>query len=74
MGDVALVDALARLQLEAQRCGLTIVLLDAPDDLVELIDLAGLAEVLPLVLQRQPEEREQRRRVEEERELGDPAA
>ncbi len=74
MSDLALVDALARLQLEAQRCGLTVVVLDAPEDLVELIDLAGLAEVLSVVLQRQPEEREQRRGVEKERELGDPAA
>jgi len=67
------VDALARLQLAAQRLGLELRVLHAPDELRELVDLAGLAEVLGVEPRGQAEEREQRLGVEEERELGDPA-
>jgi hypothetical protein len=73
MGDLALVDALARLQLEARRCGFEIGLSRVPEELAELIDLAGLSAVLGLEPRRQPEEREERFGVEEERELDDPA-
>lgn len=75
MADLELVDALARLQLAACRCGCTVVVRSAPAEVVELIELAGLSEVLRVELQREPEEREERRGVEEERHLPDsPAA
>jgi hypothetical protein len=71
MVDLALVDALARLQLEARRAGYRIVVTDAPPDLAELVHLAGLGETLGLEARRQPEQREQHVGVEEERELPD---
>jgi hypothetical protein len=71
--DAASVDALARLQLNAQRLGLEIRLLHASSALQELIAFAGLDEVLRLEAQGQAEEREEGRGVEEERELDDPA-
>ena len=74
MADLELVDALARLQLAACRCGCSVVVESAPADVVELIELAGLAGVLGLEPRRQPEEREERGGVEEERDLPDPAA
>ncbi len=45
--DARTVDALARLQLTARRFGSSIVLLHAPAELVELLELTGLLEVLP---------------------------
>jgi hypothetical protein len=71
MADLELVDALARLQLAACRCGCSVVVESAPSDVLELIELAGLSEVLGLEPQRQPEQREERRGVEEERQLPD---
>ena len=44
--DLATVDALARLQLAALGLGGCVCLRDAPDELYELIELAGLREVL----------------------------
>ena len=44
--DLALVDALARLQLAARRWGCAIRLRGAEDDLLGLVDLIGLKEVL----------------------------
>jgi hypothetical protein len=75
---VGTVEALARLQLAAVRCGRTISLCNASRELKSLIDFMGLADVLPCVrlrieALREVEEREQRLRVEEERELGDSA-
>ncbi|HEX3807678.1 MAG TPA: hypothetical protein VHV52_12960 [Gaiellaceae bacterium] len=72
MGDLQLVDRLARLQLIARRRGYRLALVDPPAALRELIELVGLSEVLGLELQRQPEEREEHGGVEEERQLGDP--
>ena len=72
--DGAAVDALARLQLAARRVGLELELCNASDDLCCLIRFTGLEEVLRVELQREPEEREERLDVEEEGELGDPAA
>ncbi len=40
------VDALARLQLEARRRGVALLLYDVTDDLRELIELAGLTQAL----------------------------
>ena len=74
MADLGIVDALARLQLVARRSGYEVTVTEAPRDLLELIELAGLCEVLGVEPLRQPEEREQRLCVEEERELLDSAA
>jgi hypothetical protein len=70
--DAEAVDVLARLQLAARRLGVEIRLRHASSELLELIAFAGLRDVLRVELERQPEEREQRLGVEEERELGDP--
>jgi hypothetical protein len=40
--DLALVDRLARARLTARRAGYVLVLYDAPEELVELLDLVGL--------------------------------
>jgi hypothetical protein len=71
---VGSLDRLARLQLTAQRTGRELLLRHASGELLELARYAGLAEALRLEPPRQPEEREERRRVEEERELRDPPA
>ena len=65
------VDLLARLHLAARHRGLD-VRITAPPELCELIAFCGLDDVLGVELQRQAEEREERRGVEEERELLDP--
>jgi hypothetical protein len=69
---LATLDRLGRLALAARRTGRELRLSNASRALVELVRFAGLAEVLRLELQRQPEQREQRLGVEEERELTDP--
>jgi hypothetical protein len=71
MMTLRLVDALARLQLEAGRAGYRITLGRAPDELAELVELAGLSEVLGLEPRRQAEQREQPLGVEEEGQLPD---
>ncbi len=71
--DATAVDALARLQLNAQRLGLELRLRHASAALRELIAFAGLDEVLRVEAEGQAEEREERGRVEEERELDDPS-
>ena len=65
------VDMLARLQLRVRRLGGELRITGAPPRLRELIALAGLEEALGLEPGRQPEERKERLRVEEERELDD---
>jgi hypothetical protein len=70
---VATVDALARLQLHAQRHGYELVLHAPSDQLLELLALCGLRDVLCVEPGGQPEQREQRRGVEEEREADDAA-
>ncbi len=69
----ATIDQIARLHLAALRCGCELELRNADPSLLELIGFVGLGEVLRVKSRRQAEEREQPRRVEEERELGDPA-
>ena len=69
--DATTVDALARLQLAAKRSGFRLRLRNPPRELTELLLLTGLAEVLGVEPRRQAEEREERVRVEEERELAD---
>jgi hypothetical protein len=71
--DLRTVEALARLQLIARRLGFEVRLCRASTELVELLDFVGLAAVLCVEPRRQPEQREQRVSVEEERELGDPS-
>ncbi|MDX6507432.1 MAG: hypothetical protein QOG06_2076 [Gaiellaceae bacterium] len=72
--DAAAVDALARLQLAAKRVGLELRLRHASAELWCLIEFTGLEEVLGVEPERQAEEREERLGVEEEGQLGDPAA
>jgi hypothetical protein len=67
------IDQIARLQLTCRRHGCELELKNARPCLLELLDLAGLNEVLRVETGRQAEEREQPCRVEEEGELGDPA-
>jgi anti-anti-sigma regulatory factor len=69
--DGATVDAVARLHLEARRIGEEVVLCGASSDLRALLDLCGLTEVLRVEVGGEPEEREERVGVEEERELDD---
>ena len=71
--DMATVDALARLALEAGRLGLELRLVDTPPQLRELIAFAGLAEALGVEARLQAEEREQAFGIEEEGQLGNPA-
>jgi ABC-type transporter Mla MlaB component len=73
--DLVAVDALARLTLQARRLGCSMVLGTAPDGIEELLEFAGLAElVLAVEAGRQAEQREELVGVEEERELTDPPA
>lgn len=44
--DLALVDELARLQLAAQRLGWSVSVVGADRDLVELLEMVGLADAL----------------------------
>ena len=76
--DCATVDALARLQLAAGRLGQRVLLFGAPPRLIELVQIAGLADVLPAVprsgveVGREAEEGEEALGVEEERDPTDP--
>ena len=71
--DLAVVDTLARLSLAERRCGRKLRLVKVPRELRELLVLTGLDGVLGVEPGREPEEREERVRVEEEGDLGDPA-
>jgi ABC-type transporter Mla MlaB component len=77
--DAVTVDALARLQLTARRVGRRASVAHASAELRGLLTFMGLSDALPLSEQsglqagRQTEEREQRGRVEEERDPADPA-
>jgi hypothetical protein len=71
--DAGTVDRLARLALVTRRAGCRIVLRHAAPALRELIALMGLCDVLPLEGERQAEQREERRRVEEEVAADDPS-
>ena len=72
--DASTIDLLARLQLSAARIGRRLLLRSVPADLERLIDFAGLADVLRIEPRRQPEQREEPCRVEEESQLTDPPA
>jgi ABC-type transporter Mla MlaB component len=45
--DLATVAVLARIALVARRCGCELTLRDASQELIDLIELAGLSEALP---------------------------
>jgi hypothetical protein len=66
------IDQLARIGLAAQRADVEVQLRNPSRELEELLAFAGLRDALPVEVQRQPEEGEERGRVEEERQLGDP--
>lgn len=76
--DAVAVDALARLQLLARRAGAELRLQGATERLIELLEMAGLCDVLPcgpalrVEPGREPEQREDPGRVEEEHDPGDP--
>jgi hypothetical protein len=70
----ATLDRLARLKLAARRTGRELRLFDASRELAALVRFVGVADVLGVEVQRQPEEREERPGVEEEGELPDPPA
>ena len=72
--DLRTVDLLARVALAARRSGCELRLGRATPELRELLVLCGLAQVLRVEPERQPEEREDRLGVEEEGELGDRSA
>jgi ABC-type transporter Mla MlaB component len=71
--DAVTVEALARLQLTARRLGRRIELRSGTPELARLLAFVGLSDVLGLGLRRQPEEREEPRRVEERVDRGDAA-
>ena len=72
--DLAAIDQIARIQLGVRREGCELRLKQPCDELLALIELAGLSGVLRVQVQRKAEEREQPRRVQEEGELPDPPA
>jgi ABC-type transporter Mla MlaB component len=78
--DAVTVDVLARLQLTARRLGRRVRFRHACDELQALLGLVGLTDVVPcggwsgLEPSGEAEEREQARRVQEERDPGDATA
>jgi anti-anti-sigma regulatory factor len=72
--DLATIDALSRLELAARRRGRRVRLRGTNERLRQLIRFTGLVGVLRVEPEREPEQREERVRVEEERELDDPTA
>jgi anti-anti-sigma regulatory factor len=72
--DAELVDALARLHLDLRRRHCELRLVNVGPALLELIEFAGLAQVLRLEPCGEAEEREDAGRVEEERDLRDAPA
>ena len=56
--DLAAIDELARIRLAATRCGCNLRLEQTSEDLMALIELAGLAGVLRVQVQRKAEQRE----------------
>jgi len=72
--EIGAVDALARLHLTARRLGVELRFRNAGPELAQLVAFAGLGDVLRVEVEREPEQREERGGVEEERELADPPA
>ena len=72
--DIGTIGRIARRRLEARRRGRELRLVNPTAALLDLIGLAGLEVVLGVEVQREPEERKELCRIQEERELGDPSA
>ena len=80
--DASVIDALARLQLTAHRYGARIVLANVPPQLHDLLELAGLCDIVGacpeppagsvVEAERQAEEREPALGIEEEGDAADP--
>jgi anti-anti-sigma regulatory factor len=70
--DAVAIDALARLELAAKRLGRYVLLRGVSPELRRLLAFCGI-DGLRIEPRRQAEEREEIRRVQEERQLGDPA-
>jgi hypothetical protein len=70
--DARTVERLARLQLRARRRGHVLALRNASPELCDLLVFMGLDGVLVIEPRGQPEQREQRVGLEEERQLGNP--
>ena len=71
--DLATANALARAHVNARRTGTRLRLVNAAPELRELLDFAGVGDVLLGRRQGQSEEREEALGVEERREPDDPA-
>jgi hypothetical protein len=71
--NVAVIDQIARLSLGLRRGGCRLSLAGASPELLDLVGFFGLGECLGVEVERQPEQREQLRGVEEEGEFPDPA-
>ena len=71
--DMSAVDCIARLLLRAHREGCDCRLREASNELLQLIELAGLDGLLGVEVQRQPEQGKEPCSVEEEGELADPS-
>ena len=69
--DALVIDLLARLQLHFNRLGCRLRLIDAPEDLVELVALMGLSDVLVVEPRGQAEQREEVLGVQKETDAGD---
>ncbi len=69
--DAGTIERLARLALAARRLGFAIRLHGASEELAELLEFAGLSEVLGVEPRGQTEEGEERVGVQEERQLDD---
>ena len=72
--DLRTVEALARVGLVARRLGTSIRLRGASVELLDLLAFCGLRLELLVEGEREAEQREEARRVEEERDPGDPIA
>jgi STAS domain-containing protein len=72
--DLCTVEALARVELIARRLGSGIRLRGASVEMLDLLAFCGLPVRLALESEGEAEEREEPRRVEEERDPGDPVA
>jgi hypothetical protein len=72
--DLRTIEALARVGLIARRLGTGVRLRGASVELLDLLAFCGLPVELVVESEREPEEREEARRVEEERDPGDPIA
>ena len=72
--DLRTVEALARVGLIARRLGTGIRLRGASAEMLDLLAFCGLPVELVLEGEGEPEEREEARRVEEERDAGNPVA